>query len=306
MLIIFALLIFILIAATTYKLLITYAPMQSSEETRLKALASATKNQVEMDPEMDKSFRERVFLPLTQWAATGMIRFTPQSIRQMLQTKFTMAGGFAGLTVDQFLGVSGALAIVFAVGMATLVSLTKLSEKVLLLSIVAGEIGLMLPYLALRLKIAKRIKSMQKALPDALDLLTVSVEAGLGFDGALLKLSEKMHGPLVDEFARTLQEMRMGVPRREAFYALSARCNMQDISTFTSALIQADQLGASLSTVLRVQSVAMREIRRQRTEEKAQKAPIFMLIPLVFCIFPAIFIVLLGPAAIKISESILK
>ena len=131
-------------------------------------------------------------------------------------------------------------------------------------------------------------------------MLTVSVEAGLGFDSALVKLSEKMKGPMVDEFTCMLQEIRIGVARRDALRSLAARCNVQDISLFTSALIQADQLGVSVSNVLRVQSLDMREKRKQRAEEQAMKAPIKMVFPLVFFIFPTLFIVLLGPALLQI------
>ena len=159
--------------------------------------------------------------------------------------------------------------------------------------------------LLLNRKITARRKSIQSDLPDALDLLTVSVEAGLGFDGALAKLSEKMKGALVEEFSRTLQEMRIGVPRRDAIRAMGQRCSVDDLSLFTAAVVQADQLGVSIGNVLRVQSAAMREKRRQRAQEKAQKAPVKMLIPLVVFIFPAIFVVLLGPAVIRLMSSLL-
>jgi len=149
-------------------------------------------------------------------------------------------------------------------------------------------------------KIARRKANLMHELPDVLDLLTVSVEAGLGFDGALIKLSEKMKGDMVDEFTRMLQEMRIGVPRREALRSLAKRCNTQDVTLFTGALIQADQLGVSIAKVLRIQSVEMRDKRRQRAEEQAMKAPVKMLFPLVFFIFPAILIVLLGPALLQI------
>lgn len=160
--------------------------------------------------------------------------------------------------------------------------------------------GMFIPYLFLEKKISDRRNILRRELPDVLDLLTVSVEAGLGFDSALVKLSEKMKGPMVDEFTRMLQEIRIGVARRDALRSLAARCNVQDISLFTSALIQADQLGVSVSNVLRVQSLDMREKRKQRAEEQAMKAPIKMVFPLVFFIFPTLFIVLLGPALLQI------
>jgi tight adherence protein C len=136
-------------------------------------------------------------------------------------------------------------------------------------------------------------------LPDVLDLLTVSVEAGLGFDQAVVKVIEKFKGPLAEEFHRTLQEVRMNKPRREALRALADRVGIDDLTAFIAALIQADQLGVSIAKVLRIQSDQMRIKRRQRAEEQAQKASIKMLFPLIFFIFPAMFIVLLGPAVLS-------
>lgn len=164
----------------------------------------------------------------------------------------------------------------------------------------------LLPMLLLNHKIAGRKKSIQKDLADVLDLLTVSVEAGLGFDGALTKLAEKMKGALVDEFNRVLQEIRMGIPRRDALVAMGIRCDVPDLSLFTTSLVQADQLGVSIGNVLRVQSASMREKRRQRAEERAMKAPIKMLLPLVLFIFPSLFVVLLGPALIQMFTNLLK
>jgi len=144
---------------------------------------------------------------------------------------------------------------------------------------------------------------MERALPDALDLLTISVEAGLGFDAAMAKVAEKSDNELSRAFARVNAEVRLGKLRRDALRDMAQRAGVQDISNFIAAVIQADQLGVSLSKVLRVQSEQMRVRRRQRAEELANQAPIKMLFPLVFLIFPSIFIVLLGPAVIQIQKS---
>ena len=143
-------------------------------------------------------------------------------------------------------------------------------------------------------------------MPDVLDLLTVSVEAGLGFDAALQRVVQKMTGAISVEFAKTLQEIKMGKHRREALRDLGLRTGIDDLNTFISAIVQADQLGVSIGNVLRVQSEQMRRKRRQRIEEKAMKAPIKMLIPMVLFIFPTIFIVLLGPAAMQMIEGLGK
>jgi tight adherence protein C len=202
---------------------------------------------------------------------------------------------------DGFLAIS----IFLALGLPIMTWLVTMlggakANKIVGFSLIAFSLGAAIPYLLLQRKINTRKNSIRKELPDVLDLLTVSVEAGLGFDGALAKLVEKMKGALVEEFSRVLQEIRIGIPRRDAMHALGMRANVPDLSLFTSSMVQADQLGVSIGNVLRVQSAAMREKRRQRAQEKAMKAPVKMLIPLVMFIFPPIFIVLLAPAVIRI------
>ena len=199
------------------------------------------------------------------------------------------------------------MGIVLSVIIVDLMFITnRPTNKTITYGLVTFAIGLFLPYILLQQKITKRKIALQQELPDVLDLLTVSVEAGLGFDGALVKLSEKMKGQMVDEFNRMLQEIRIGVSRKDALRALAERCDVQDISLFTGALIQADQLGVSISKVLRIQSLDMREKRKQRAEEQGMKAPIKMLFPLVFFIFPTLLIVLLGPAFLQIIATFSK
>ena len=160
----------------------------------------------------------------------------------------------------------------------------------------------MLPDMYLNLCRRQRSESILKSLPDVLDLLSVSVEAGLGFDAALQKVVEKSQGPLADEFDTALNEIRMGKPRREALRDMARRVEVDDVSTFVGAVVQADTLGVSISNVLAVQAEQVRQKRRQRAEEKAQKAPVKILIPMLFFIFPTIFIVLLGPALLQIGK----
>jgi tight adherence protein C len=171
------------------------------------------------------------------------------------------------------------------------------------LGLLAGWYG---PDFYLQVKGRQRQQAIERSLPDVLDLLTVSVEAGLGFDGALLKVVEKSKGPLAEEFGLTLQEIRMGKPRAEALRDLSERTGVHDLVTFTGAVILADQIGLSIGNVLRLQAEQIRLKRRQLAEELAMKAPVKMLIPMVFFIFPAIFVVLLGPAVIRITSYFLK
>jgi tight adherence protein C len=161
----------------------------------------------------------------------------------------------------------------------------------------------MMPGIWLSRRTKQRKYEITRALPDAIDLLTISVEAGLGFDPALGRVVEKWDNALTRELGRMLSEMRMGASRRDAMRDVVARVNVDDLNTFMGAVIQADQLGVSISQVLRVQSKQMRQRRRQRAEEQAHKAPLKMLFPMVFLIFPTIYIVILGPAIPRLVES---
>jgi tight adherence protein C len=163
-----------------------------------------------------------------------------------------------------------------------------------------AALGYFLPVLQLRQKIRKRQENILKALPDALDLLTICVEAGLGFDMAMGKVYEKWENELALAFGRVLREIQLGKLRREALKDMSTRMDVPDVNSFTAAIIQAEQLGVSMAKILRVQADQMRTKRRQRAQEKAQQAPVKMMIPMVLLIFPSIWIVLLGPAALKI------
>jgi len=171
-----------------------------------------------------------------------------------------------------------------------------------------GLVGLGIGYIAPEFWLGGRVKKRQKGIllqiPDALDLLTISVRAGLGFDAALGKVVEKLKGPLVDEFRRALAEVRVGKARREALRDIVPRTEVQPLTNFIGAIIQAEQLGVSISKVLQVQSEQLRIERRQRAEEQAAKAPIKMLFPLVGCIFPSLFVVILGPALILIMQNL--
>lgn len=295
---------FLTVFTLAYLLLSTYAPVQARVGMRLKALEAVTVGRTDIDEELDKPFVQRVISPLTGNLATSLGRLTPAAVRHMVDEKLLAAGGFGGLSTDGFLLLSGLLAIGFPTVVGALSVIAGVpAAKAVRWAIFAFAIGAALPLLLLSRKTAARKASIQRALPEVLDLLTVSVEAGLGFDAAMTKVSEKMKGPLVDEFSRVLQEIRIAVPRREALHAMGVRCNVPDLSLFTTALIQADQLGVSIGNVLRVQSTAMRDKRRQRAQEKAMKAPVKMLLPLVFCIFPTLFVILLGPAGIQIMET---
>ncbi len=288
-----------------YLLVAAFAPAETPVTMRLRSLDEVAVDRAEVDEDLARPFAQRVISPLTGSLAAGLGRLTPASVRRMVSEKLAAAGGFQGLGTDGFLLLWGAVTLSCPLAAAVLAGMAGLpGNKAAWLTMTVFMLASGWPLLMLNRKIVARKASIQKDMPDVLDLLTVSVEAGLGFDGALAKVAEKMRGPLVDEFGRLLQEIRVGVPRRDALHALGRRCDVADLSLFTSALVQADQLGVSIGNVLRVQSAAMREKRRQRAQERAMKAPVKMLLPLVLCIFPTLFVILLGPAVIQIVGSL--
>lgn len=249
------------------------------------------------DIELQAPFVERVFKPVAAQLSKVIVRVTPAGVMEGTQKKLMYAGLSGQMQVSDFMGVRG-LAVLIAGGLALTIGLkTGQSTFVLLIIlIIVGVIAYMLPDLWIRGEIKKRKDQVQRALPDAIDLLTISVEAGLGFDLALARVVQKSDNALTREFGRVIQEMRIGIARRDALRAMVERTGVDDLSAFISAIIQAEQLGASIANVLRIQSVEMRVRRRQHAETLAHQAPIKMLFPMAFLIFPPIFIVVLGPA----------
>ena len=297
---------FFCIFILSYLLLRVYFPAEEAAEIRLRDMSSAIDGWTRAE-ELSRPFIQRILSPLTGPLAARLPRFAPKAFRRNVAEKLAAAGGFWGLGDNEYLLLTTITGVVFPVFIAGFLFLEHFPlNKVISFTLLASAVGFCLPYFLLQNKIKTRRHSMQLELPDALDLLTVSVEAGLGFDGALIKVSEKMKGALIDEFTRMLNEMRVGVPRKDALLALGKRCNLPDIHSFTMAIIQADQLGVSIGNVLRVKSATIREQRRQKAEELAMKAPVKMLFPLILFIFPTIFIVLLGPAAIRIIDTLFK
>lgn len=271
----------------------------SSERSAVVERLGEYTEEVSLDPvteHLRQPFSQRVIRPL--WGKLqGMGKRLSSPERKLdYQKKLVAAGEPYGLDAEGL--------VVLKYGFMSGLALAGLLLGTLTTAIMLGIIGYFLPDFLLNVWKNQRRDRILKSLPDMLDMLSVSVEAGLGFDAALQKVTEKIEGPLSREFQQTLNEIKIGKPRREALKDLSVRVEVDDVSTFISSLIQADQLGVSIANVLRVQSDQVREKRSQRAEEKAQKAPVKMLIPLVFFIFPAIFVVLLGPAVIQIMETL--
>lgn len=251
-------------------------------------------------------FRIRVIKPLEAKITGYLNRLLPANIKSSIEQKLVQCGNPKGLKADMFL-----TGIVLGAGLLTLLGfmIPSVLRMGLYYSIMTALLCLLLsvliPVLWLHMTAGKRIRQVELALPDALDLLVVSVEAGLGFDMAMTKVTERMKGPLAEEFAKALNEMKMGKSRQAALRDLSNRVGSQNLSSFLAMVIQGTQMGVTLGRILRIQSETMRRERRQRAEETAMKAPIKMVFPLVFFIFPALFIVILGPAVIQIMKAFL-
>lgn len=249
--------------------------------------------------ELEQPFAERALLPLIHGLARMLTRATPQKNVEQIRHKLDLAGNPNGWTPADFLGVRGLAGIVAAFLFVFLAFALQMEPALILLFLgVGGALGFFMPVLWLGRKIKARQHEILRALPDALDLLTISVESGLGFDQAMGKVTEKWDNQLSRAFARVIAEVRVGKLRREALRDMSSRIEVPDFTNFIAAVIQADQLGVSIAKVLRIQAEQMRIKRRQRAEEKANQAPVKMLIPLTFLVFPSIFIVLLGPTVL--------
>ncbi len=287
-------------------LLITYGvaarPAEDAVQARLSQLVTQPRTVEEL--ELQQPFFERIIRPSIQRLAKAGRRQEGGLIAR-IDAKLERAGYPGGLRGADWVGVKLMSLIAFAV-LFFLVALLLLGSLPLgLLFAVAGAgVGYIAPEFWLGRKMRARSYSMILQLPDALDLLTISVEAGLGFDAALAKVVEKMEGPLVSEFRQALAEIRMGRLRRDALRDVASRADAQPVTNFIGAIVQAEQLGVPIAKVLQIQSQQLRIERRQRAEEAAAKAPVKMLFPMVGCIFPTIFIVILGPAIVTVVRGV--
>ncbi|GAB2866268.1 type II secretion system F family protein [Lentzea nigeriaca] len=234
------------------------------------------------------------------WLRSIAVRLSPAGVANGLQHRLDLAGNPPTWTPDRVLGAKGLGLLVGAAGGGLL---GIRSAGWLIAGLVAGALlGFFLPDVLLLNAGQKRQNLIRRALPDALDMLTVCVEAGLGFDAALAQVARNTAGPLAQEFARVLQEMQIGKSRNEALRALTLRTTVNELRAFVSALAQAGELGVPVASVLREQAREMRIRRRQHAEEQAQKVPVKILFPLIACLFPAMFVVIIGPGAISIAK----
>jgi len=259
------------------------------------------------DQEMLDPLRDRALRPVLD-ALSGLgRRFTPVGYIDKVRQKFSYMGRNDPSAVDRFLALRAATVVgaflvfvfVFVVNVTPFTGKMQFAVGGLLMAVLL--IG---PDSVINRKVEERQHQIQRSLPDVLDLLTISVEAGLGFEQALDRVIHAVPGPLSDEFSRMLGETRAGAARADAMRAMDERCNTPELRSFVLAIIQADTFGVSIGRVLRAQAEEMRIKRRQLAQERAQKAPVKMLLPMVFCIFPALFLVILGPAMLSITKSL--
>lgn len=278
-------------------------------QQRLEEFAARGETASLEEIELSQPFSERVLVPIARRLGDFVTRFTPQNALQNTAHRIELAGNPRGLDPTTFwaarfivaLLLGGLFIFLFTIGLQDWSWVRKFIVVAFFM-----VIGFYIPELLLTSKINRRQKEIRKAMPDALDLLTICVEAGLGFDGAMAKVVEKWDNELSLSFARALKEMQLGKLRREALRDMADRIGIPEMTSFVAAVIQSEQLGVSMAKVLRIQSDQMRVRRRQRAEEEAHKAPIKMLIPLALLIFPSICIVLMTPAFIMLMRSALK
>jgi len=293
-----------LIGALLYFLVFRQRSSQSLED-RLNELAALGEPISLEELELSQPFSERVIVPMIQSLSEVAQRFTPQQTMEKARHQLRLAGISHKVKPGHFLIARlGGAVIGGGLGFLLATSASDSPTYQRILMPVGGlALGYYIPVMLLMSKIRRRQEDVIKALPDALDLLTICVEAGLGFDAAMAKVAEKWDNELSLAFARTVQEMQLGKLRREALRDMANSLDVSDVTSFVAAIVQADQLGVSMAKVMRIQSEQMRMKRRQRAEEKARQAPVKIMIPLVFFIFPTILIVLLGPAILQIRES---
>ena len=296
--------ILIAVLAAGAVLLITYGlAAQGSKDAVQQRLEQLIVQPTSLEEfELQQPFFERVLRPIVQRLSRLVNRGDQGGLIARTDAKLERAGYPGGLRGADWMGVKILVAVILAALIGLLMLATGSPTLALLFGVVGAGVGYMAPEFWLGGRAKKRSFEMVLQLPDALDLLTISVEAGLGFDAALSKVVEKMEGPLVNEFRQALAEIRMGRSRRDALRDVVLRADSQPISNFIGAIVQAEQLGVPIAKVLQIQSQQLRIERRQRAEEMAAKAPVKMLFPMVGCIFPTIFIVILGPAVVTIMS----
>ena len=309
---VFSLSVALLVFAILYAVIKAKVVPQQELNERLKALDEGYegKKTQRIDDHKDEipGFRERVVTPLGKYLGNLITRLAPAAWSVALERKLVTAGkgrvwtaqGYAVFWAIVVLVVI-VIAIKYVYGRPDLAPV-----QLVMLVIVFTAMGAAMPWIMLRIMAQKRQKLITKQLPEVLDLLCVSVQAGLSFDAALRRIVERMKGPLIEECTRMLEDVRMGLPRRQALRMMGERCEVQEVALFVTAIIQAERLGTSLGKTLNNQAINMRERRRQAVKAEAMKAPVKMIFPLVLFIFPSIFVIVLLPALLNMMKNFIK
>lgn len=255
--------------------------------------------------ELSLPITDRIFVPLLRRLSEFLVRYTPQQTLDSTTRMLELAGNPRNMRAAEFIAIRIVCTVFF--GVVVFFFLGRFGDytfgRRVLFTFGGVVLGWVVPWMLLRSSADRRKNAIIKKLPDALDLMTICVDAGLVFNAAMQKVDEKWDDPLANEFGRVIYEMQLGKSRRQALRDMADRMDVPDVTSFIAAIVQADQLGVGIGKVLRIQSEQMRVRRRQRAEEKAQQAPVKMMFPMVFLIFPSIFIVLLGPALFQVLRS---
>lgn len=292
----------LVIFMTVFVTVLAFSGGSQSARIRLEALRGQPQVAEPTDDDDYLPLTQRVLMPLMRVPVQQMARLMPTKMLDGVEQRLVLAGdpmSLNGYLTLQF------ISIVMFTGLPVLLFMSSGSVGLMQIGLTAGFIvvGFMMPQMWLKQRVGGRQNQIIKSLPDAFDLITTCVEAGLGLDAALSRVAEKVEGPFADELTRTLREIGLGRQRRDALKELGDRTGVPDLVTFVNAVIQAERMGSSVGTVLRVQAEQLRVRRRQRAETQAYKAPVKMIFPLVLCIFPTLFIVIMGPAVISILDA---
>jgi tight adherence protein C len=274
-------------------------------ETQVSGPSGQAAQQVNLrDEEMELNFGQRVMVPIVASAGRFARRITPLDARDRIQKKLLLAGSPAGWDAERILAFKIIGAVVGFVGSLIIFRLISLSPFVqLVATALLTFVGFILPDSVLNSRVEDRKKEVLRTLSDTLDLLTISVEAGLSLNAAIAMVVRNVPGVLSSEFARMLQEIQLGVPRSDAFRHLAERTDVEELNAFALAMVQADIFGVSIASVLRTQAAQLRIKRRQAIEAKAAQTPVKIVFPLILCVLPALFVVIVGPGAIQIVNS---
>lgn len=291
-------LVFVIILSLFYNA----AKKHDSKNKRIRLISDKYKN--ELDEDLALPFFQRVVLPVFRSITKRLSNLLPKNKHKKTnKTEKNLRLAGINLSVSEYNAVRLMLMLIFLMtGFLLTVFFNINTALKVLIILVAFLISVSIPVFTVKLKILKRQEEITNQLPDVMDLLSVSIEAGLGFDSALAKITERMSGLLVDELSLVLAEIQFGKPRREALRSLADRSPVEELKTFISSIIQAEQLGIPIRNVLNAQAQQLRATRRQKAEEKAMKAPVKMLLPLVALIFPVMLIILLGPMILQLIE----